>query len=81
MGNAGAAGETDDVGSLGSVHRSHVWELGAVLWGLAVVSVVVVGKYATIARVQATVRESAVPLVEVVLVVTLFAVLVPVIAR
>ncbi|WP_280588208.1 hypothetical protein [Halorubrum sp. Boch-26] len=81
MGNAGATGESDDVGSLGSVHRSHVWELGAVLWGLAVVSVLVVGRYATIARVQATIQESLVPLVEVIVVVTVFAVLVPVVAR
>lgn len=72
MGNADATGERDGRDSLGPVHRSGVRKVGSVLWALAFVSVVVVGRYAAIARVQETIRESLVPLLQVVAVVILF---------
>lgn len=72
MGSADATSGRDGPDSLGAVHRSRVRALGAVLWALAVVSIAVVGRYATVERARATVRESLVPLVEVVAVVILF---------
>ena len=72
MGSADATSGRDGPDSLGAVHRSRVRALGAVLWALAFVSIAVVGRYATVARARATVRESLVPLVEVVAVVVLF---------
>jgi hypothetical protein len=72
MGSADATSGRDGPDSLGSVHRSRVRALGAALWALAFVSIAVVSRYATVARVRATVQESLVPLVEVVAVVILF---------
>lgn len=74
MGNGGAERDRDASVSPGPVHRSHARELGAVLWGLAVVTTVVVGRYGTIGRVQATIRESWPLLVQVIAVVAVFGV-------
>ncbi|TKX66964.1 hypothetical protein [Halorubrum sp. GN11GM_10-3_MGM] len=80
MGNGGVEGDCDDSISPGPVHRSHARELGAVLWGLALVTIIGVGRYATIERVQATIQDSWVVLGEVFVVVTVFAVLSPIFA-
>ncbi|WP_434522848.1 hypothetical protein [Halorubrum sp. AS12] len=74
MSNGGVESNLDDSVSPGPVHRSHARELGAVLWGLAAVSIVVVGRYATIGRVQVTIQESWLVLAQVIAVVTVFGV-------
>lgn len=80
MGNGGVESDRDDGISPGPVHRSRARELGAVLWGLAIVTIIVVGRYATIERVQATIQESWLVLVQVVVVLTVFGVVSPLLA-
>ncbi|GAA0724664.1 membrane-bound metal-dependent hydrolase YbcI (DUF457 family) [Halorubrum trapanicum] len=75
MGDGGVESDRDGEASLGPVHRSRAREFGAALWGLAAVSIVVIGRYATIGRVQATLQESWLVLVQVVAVVVVFGVL------
>lgn len=80
MANGGVDSDRDDGISLGPVHRSHARELGVMLWGLAVVTIVVVGRYATIERVQATIQESWLVLLQVIAVLAVFAVMSPILA-
>lgn len=80
MGDGGVEGDRDDGISPGPVHRSHARELGAVLWGLALVTSIVVGRYATIERVHATIQESWLVLGQVIAVLTVFAVMSPILA-
>ncbi len=80
MGNRGAESGRGDGISPGPVHRSHARELGAMLWGLALVTTIVVGRYATIERVQATIQESWLTLLQVIAVLTIFAVMSPILA-
>jgi hypothetical protein len=72
MGSADATSGRDSPDSLGTVHRSRVRAIGVVLWALAVISIAVVGRYATVARARATIQESLVTLLQVVAVVILF---------
>lgn len=51
MGNGGVESDRDDGISPGPVHRSHARELGVMLWGLAIVTIIVVGRYATVGAV------------------------------
>ncbi|TKX85391.1 hypothetical protein EXE43_13885 [Halorubrum sp. SS5] len=75
MGNGGLESDRDGSISPGPVHRSRARELGAVLWGLALATGIVVGRYATLERVQVTIQESWLVLLQVLAVWTVFAVM------
>ena len=80
MGKEGVGSDRDDGISPGPVHRSQARELGVMLWGLAIVTIIVVGRYATVGAVQAPIQESWLVLLQVVVVLAVFAVMSPILA-
>lgn len=60
---------------LGPVHRSHTRALGVGLWSLAAVSVIIVGRYTTLSRIERALHTSWLPFLQVAIVLSVFVVM------